>query len=159
MGLLIGVFFIIIGLIILNWSKDPGEPVADHPWLLEFAGQLSYYPVDDNTPTRYWVSLWTAARIGVSAHFFLIGISFPLISLFVLLFCLGFVIPVCGWLLLGVEERVEELQENSAVVETSLLVSRTLGMEDSPSWAKEPLVDDGVESQPKKTFLPIEVTR
>lgn len=38
------------------------------------------------------------------------------------------------------------------MAETSLLVSRTLEMEDSASSPKEPLVDDGVESQRKKTF-------
>ncbi|KAI5681276.1 hypothetical protein M9H77_02503 [Catharanthus roseus] len=47
---------------------------------------------------------------------------------------------------------VEEFQENSVVAETSLLVSRTLEMEDSASSPKEPLVDDGVESQPNQTF-------
>ncbi|KAI5667322.1 hypothetical protein M9H77_17175 [Catharanthus roseus] len=100
-------------------------------------------------PTRCdWVSLWTGAQIGVSAHFVL-----PYRRSW--RFLVGMLIGEVQKRALGndsVEERVEELQENSAVAETSLLVSRTLGMEDSPSSAKEPLVDDGVESQPKKMF-------
>ncbi|KAI5667864.1 hypothetical protein M9H77_17717 [Catharanthus roseus] len=130
-------------------QRTPGNQFLTTGVSLNLPDSGHYHPVDDNIPTRRdWVSLWTAVQIGFSAHFVL---PYRLILF-------GVVISIYGWLLLGVEERVEELQENSAVAETSLLVSRTLGMEDSPSSAKEPLVDDGVESQPKKTFASLFVT-